>query len=257
MKVLTTGSLVDLDGADYRLLWTIRAAARRQLDQDPGYAAGGEGRAGHLGGGVRRRALPDPDRARGRSRRHLAGRRGRARPRPRRRNFRAGARDALLRGRRRFTAARAARRSALARRAVLVAPARPRHRPQQSPPGVHLLEQQQEDSGVDAQTFEAMKTARRGRPKTGGCSSTCSTARPSRQRKPGSVGALHLAAGTRRSRSPRSTRRHATSVRACWATWGHAYYYAGDRATLHRVQPARAGGCDEAGHWVTRAPSHT
>ena len=35
MRVLTAGSLVDLDGSDYRLLWTIRAAARRKLDQDP------------------------------------------------------------------------------------------------------------------------------------------------------------------------------------------------------------------------------
>ena len=35
MRVLTTASLVDVDGADYRLLWTIRAAARRQLEQDP------------------------------------------------------------------------------------------------------------------------------------------------------------------------------------------------------------------------------
>ncbi len=35
IKVLTKGSLVDIDGADYRLLWTIRAAAQRQLGQDP------------------------------------------------------------------------------------------------------------------------------------------------------------------------------------------------------------------------------
>ena len=34
-KVLTKASLVDLDGADYRLLWTIRAAARRLLDREP------------------------------------------------------------------------------------------------------------------------------------------------------------------------------------------------------------------------------
>jgi predicted ATPase/class 3 adenylate cyclase len=35
VKVLTRGSLVDLDGADYRLLSTVRAAARRQLEQSP------------------------------------------------------------------------------------------------------------------------------------------------------------------------------------------------------------------------------
>jgi tetratricopeptide (TPR) repeat protein len=35
IKVLTKASLVDLDGVDYRLLWTIRAAARRLLDREP------------------------------------------------------------------------------------------------------------------------------------------------------------------------------------------------------------------------------
>ena len=35
MPVLTKASLVDLDASDYRLLWTIRPAARRQLDRDP------------------------------------------------------------------------------------------------------------------------------------------------------------------------------------------------------------------------------
>ncbi len=34
IKILTKASLVDLDGSDYRLLWTIRAAARRQLDRE-------------------------------------------------------------------------------------------------------------------------------------------------------------------------------------------------------------------------------
>jgi predicted ATPase/class 3 adenylate cyclase len=36
IRVLTKASLVDLDGTDYRLLSTIRAAARRLLDRDPG-----------------------------------------------------------------------------------------------------------------------------------------------------------------------------------------------------------------------------